>query len=482
MSLIITHNATDITDKVSADGVSISDERASTRDTLSFTLDKIPGGFTPELNAEIIVTLDGTRIFGGSILSFETSVQAPPTVTYDVECVDFTHQLDRKLVTERFIGDTADEIITFLRDTYAPTFTINNVDAQQTVARISFNRLTFSACLDKLAKLNNYIWYVDYNKDIHFFAKNSEAAPFNLTDTSGSYIPSSLTVRSDLSQLRNLVEIIGGKVPIAARSTLHAGDGETTEFATNFEFSSKPTVTVDGDEQTVGTEYLDVEGFDCYWSFQQKYVRFDDTNIPPAPTTGTTNIDLNGTPLVPLVAVVPDVDSIDTFGEFEYSVRDETLGSQEQTIERGLAELEAYASQLNEASFDTYTPGLRSGQLLNINSDLHGVNNDYIIRSVQFRPYSNDSGLPGVWSAKLASTATMTLVDALRKLLSDEKLEDDERQVLLAFFRFTDRVTGGDSVDTPETTGKPYLLADAAGVVTGGDPFICNYAVLGPAA
>jgi len=90
--------------------------------------------------------------------------------------------------------------------------------------------------------------------------------------------------------------------------------------------------------------------------------------------------------------------------------------------------------------------------------------------------------LPGVWSAKLASTATMTLVDALRKLLSDEKLEDDERQVLLAFFRFTDRVTGGDSVDTPETTGKPYLLADAAGVVTGGDPFICNYAVLGPAA
>lgn len=75
----------------------------------------------------------------------------------------------------------------------------------------------------------------------------------------------------------------------------------------------------------------------------------------------------------------------------------------------------------------------------------------------------------------------MSLVDALRKLLSKEELEDDERQVLLAFYRFTDRAEGSDSVDTPETTGKPYLLANGAGVVSGGDPFICNYAVMGPA-
>lgn len=481
MSLVVTHNATDITDKIST-GLSISDERNSTRDTLTFTIDKQPGGFTPELNAEIIVTLDGTRIFGGSILAFETTVEAPPTVRYEVECVDFTHQLDRKLITERFIGETAEDIIAFLKTNYAPTFTVNNVDASLAISRISFNRLTFSACLDKLAKLNNYVWYVDYNKDIHFFSKNSEPAPFNLTDTSDNYITSSLRIRSDLSQLRNVVEILGGKVPIDSRTTLHAGDGEKTEFPTNFEFSSLPTVEVDGVAQTVGTEYLDVDGFDCYWSFQQKYVRFDETNIPPTPSSGTTNIELTGTPLVPLVAVVPDADSIDEYGEFEYSVKEETLESQDETVDRGLAELEAFASKLNEASFDTYTPGLRSGQLLNINSTLHDVDADYVIRSVQFRPYPNGSELPGVWSVKLASTATMTLVEALRKLLSKEELEDDERQVLLAFYRFTDKAAGSDSVDTPETTGKPYLLADENGDVVGGDPFICNYAVMGPAA
>lgn len=479
MTLVITHNGTDITDKVSTEGVSIADERDSTRDTLNFTIEKTPVGFAPELGAEIIVTLDGTRIFGGSILSFETSVEAPPTVNYAVECVDFTHQLDRKLVTERYLNETADDIIADLVTKYAPGFTIVGVDAEETIARVSFNRLTMSECLDKLAKLNNYVWYVDYNKDIHFFAKSGETAPFNLTDTSGNYIPSSLRIRSDLSQLRNVIEVIGGKVPIAARSTLHAGDGETTEFPTNFEFATKPTVTLDGVTQTVGTEYLDLEGFDCYWSFQQKYVRFDPTNIPPAPGSGTTNIVLNGEPLVPLVAVVPDSDSIEAFGEFEYSIREETLGSQEQTVSRALAEIEAYAAQLNEAEFDTYTPGLRSGQLLTINSSLHNVNADYIIRSVQFSPYPNGSELDGVWSVKLASTATMSLVDALRKLLTNERLEDDERQVLLAFYRFTDRATGGDSVEAPETTVRPYYLADEDGVVGAGKtPFICNFAKL----
>lgn len=479
MTLVITHNGTDVTDEISADGVTISDERDSTRDTLNFTVDKTPGGFVPVLGAEIIATLDGTRIFGGSILSFETSVVAPPTVTYEVECIDFTHQLDRKLVTERYLDQTADAVIADLIAIYAPDFTVLAVDAPETIARISFNRLSLSDCLDKLAKLNNYVWYVGYDKDIHFFAKNSEPAPFNLTDTSGNYITESLRIRSDLSQLRNVIEVQGGKVPIAARSTLHAGDGETTEFPTNFEFSNKPTVTVGGVAQTVGTEYLDIEGFDCYWSFQQKYVRFDVTNIPPAPVSGTTNIDLNGTPLVPLVAVVPDAESVTAFGEFEYSIREETLGSQEQTVSRGLAELEAYADKLNEASFDTYTPGLRSGQLLNINSALHAVDADYVIRSVQFTPFPNGSELAGVWSVKLASTATMSLVDALRKLLTNEQLEDDERQVLLAFYRFTDMAQATDSVDTPETTTRPYYLADGAGVVGAGKtPFICNFAVL----
>lgn len=478
--ITITHNGTDITDKVDVASFQINDERNSTRDTLSFTITKSPGGFTPLLNAEIIVTKNGTRIFGGTILSLETTVDAPPTVNYAVECVDFTHQLDRRLVSERFINQTGTTIIETLMTDYATGFTTTFVNFPATIDRISFNRLTLSQCFDKLARLSNYNWYVDYHKNVHFFARDEEPAPFNITDSSNNYIVSSLRIRSDLSQLRNIVEVIGGEVPVASRTTLHAGDGERTEFPTNFKFDTFPTVEVNGVPKTVGVEYLDTEGFDCYWSRQEKYVRFDPTAIPPKPTSpAETNITLTGLPLAPLVAIIPDEDSITEFGEFEFSLKENGVRTDEAAISRGIAELEAYAEAITEASFDTYTPGLRSGQLISINSTLHGVSADYVIQSVKFAPYPNGSELDGVWSVSLASTATMTLVDALRKLLGEEDLEADEREILLSFFRFRDRATASDSVDAPDTTERPYYLADENGVVgVGKTPFICNFAKL----
>lgn len=460
--ITITHNGTDITAQVSPSGFGIEDQRNSTRDTFNFTIEKQPGGFTPLLNAEIIVTRDGERIFGGSILSLETSVEAPPTVTYAVECVDFTYQLDRKLITERFIDQSIEDIIAFLGANYAPTFTVTGVRAPQEVARISFNRLTFSECLDKLAKLNNFYWYVDYFKDIHFFAKNDEVAPFNLTDTSGNYIPETLRIRSDLSQLRNIIQVIGSEQATSPRTTKHAGDGSKTEFPTNFKFAEEPTVTVNGVAKTVGLENIDVSGFDCYWSFQQKYIRFDPTAIPPVPTSpATTNINITGNPLVPLIAIVPDNDSIAQFGEFEHAIVETSLLTQDQTIDRGIAQLEAFASALNEAQFDTYTPGLRSGQIININSALHGVDADYVVQGVSFTPYPNGSELDGIWSVTLASTATMNLVDTLRSLLKKEELEDDEMQVLFAVYRFIDEGMGTDVLEDAEFTVGPYLWGTA---------------------
>ncbi len=457
MSLIVTHNGTDITAEVN--GLEISDERNSTRNTARFIIEKQPGGFTPLLNAEIIITLNGERIFGGSILALETSVEAPPTVNFDVECVDFSYQLDRKLVTERYIGFTAEEIIADLATTYAPTYTVTGVNAPVDISSIAFNRLTLSECLDKLAKLSSYLWYVDYYKNIYFFSRESDPAPFNISDDSGNYIPSSLRIKSDLSQLRNKVFIQGAEQPAdTTRTTLHAGDGEKTEFPTNFKFDELPTVTVDGAVQTVGVEYLDVTGFDCYWSRQEKYVRFDPTNIPPAPTLpDTTNIALTGYPLVPVVAEVPDNESIVEFGEFEHFVKETTLTTQDETISRGIAELEAFAAELTDASFDTYTVGLRTGQLININSDMHGVDADYVVQSVRFRPYPNGSALDGVWSVTLASTASLTLTEALKSLLKKEELAEDEMQILLAFYRFRDRGVGTDDLDDATFTTGPYL-------------------------
>lgn len=454
--LVITHDGIDITDLVATDTLSILDARNSERDTLVCRIDKQPSDtFVPQLNKEVIVTLDGVRIYGGVVINYSSQRPEPPTVNYQIECSDFTHTLDSQLVTERFIGETANFIIAELFADYAPAgFTANDVVANVTIDRISFNRLTLSQCLDKIARLLNYSWYVDYNKNLHFFAQNSDAAPFNISDGDGNHIPTSLVLRKDISQLRNRIIVEGGEAPANPRTTRAAGDGESTEFATNFKFAELPTVLVDGVAQTVGVEGLDTSGFDCYWSFQQKFIRFD--VAPPAPTVGTTNIEITGNPLVPIVARVPLPSSINQYGLFEYAITDETIQNSQVAIERAIAELEAYAEENNEASFETYRAGLRSGQLITINSASHGVNEQYVIQRVNFMPYPNGSDRDGVWSVELQSTATMSLVQLLQRMLLDEKLDEDEVVTLLTYLTFSDSAQATDVIEQIVRYNEPY--------------------------
>lgn len=454
--LVITHDSVDITANVSTDSMSIADARNSERDSLVFSVEKTPDvAFLPELNKEVIVTLDGTRIYGGIVINYQSQIIEKPNVTYTIECSDFTHLLDSELVTERYIDETGNTIVSDLFSNYAPTgFTANNVVVPNTIQRVSFNRLTLSESLDKLARMLNYSWYIDYNKNLHFFAQNSEPAPFNIADDDGNFIATSLVLRKDITQLRNKIVVEGGEAPTNSRTTKAAGDGETTEFATNYKFESVPTVLLDGVPQTVGKEFLDTSGFDCYWSFQQKYVRFD--SAPPAPSSGTTNIEMTGQPLVPVIAKVPLPSSINKYGLFEYPIYDETIQNSQQAIERAIAELEAHAEENNEASFETYRAGLRSGQVININSPLHGVNEQFVIQRVDFQPYPNGSDKDGVWSVELQSTATMSLINLLQRMLQDERLDSDEIETLLTYLVFQDGTEASDTIESISSKSEPY--------------------------
>lgn len=454
-TLVITHNAVDITALVKTDSVSIMDAINSERDSLNFEVEKLPAEtFTPILNADVIVTLDSVRIFGGRVISHSSQMVEAPAITFSVECSDYTHTADRALITERFIGDTANDIIAYLFDTYLPDFTYTNVDVPQVIERVSFNRLTMSQALDKLAKLGNFNWYIDYYKDLHFFAKNDEAAPYSITDDSNNYIPTSLIVRKDISQLRNKIVVEGGKIPTAARTTTWTGNATQKEFPTNFEFAEQPTVTVNGVAQTVGREYLDTAGFDCYWSFQQKYVRFE--TAPPA----TQLIAMTGQPLVPVVAKVPLPTSIGVYGQYEFAITDPTIKSQALAIERAIAELEAWAEANNEAEFETYTAGLRSGQTINITHTGHGIAENFVIQRVEFKPYPNGSDVAGVWAVTLSSTATLTLVKLLQKLLLEEKLEDDELETLLTYLIFEENAFASDTLVSVTAKTEPYNWDD----------------------
>jgi hypothetical protein len=240
--------------------ISITDNINSQVDSCDFSVLKAPGdSYVPALNDEVIVTRDSVRIFGGVVTTITDELVGSNSLRFNVTATDYTFFLNRKLAVERYEGQTIDYIIADLVTKYASDFTISNVTANVVVNSIAFNRITLSECLRKLAELVNYNWYVDYNKDIHFTPTNGEPAPFDAVD--GNYIRDSLKIQKDITQLRNRVTIVGGEVATTTRTVLHAGNGATTEFPTQYKFATLPTVMVSGVAKTVGIDFLnDVSG------------------------------------------------------------------------------------------------------------------------------------------------------------------------------------------------------------------------------
>lgn len=337
------------------------------------------------------------------------------------------------------------------------------------IHQITFNRITISEVLTLLAKKLNYFWYVDYERDIHFFPKESEheRAPFDITDTSGNFIFDTLRVETDFTQIRNKVIVRGGEAVSNARTQLLSGTGDNKAFPLAYKFSELPTVTVGGVPQTVGVNGFDVgEGFDAIWDYNQKSLEFQDGSIPPA---GTDNISVTGTPLLPVAVYVNDLPSQGLYGIIEHVVEDKRLISREDAIAFGNAELQAYKDPLYRVTFETYEMGLRSGQIIRVNSASREIDEELIIDSVTMTLDSEN--LP-VWKVEANSYRTAKFVQMLQELFRAEDVDINTLETLYGIQEFSESVFVTDDEIVINVTVGPYFYGPTTG---GNQPGVWNF-------
>ncbi len=241
MAITLKINSVDKTSLV--DWKSLTKQQVSSKepDTLNFDIINYPAKtYRPVLGDDVkLYDTDGTTlIFGGTVINTEEKMDG--LVKYfTVNCKDYTHTLDRNLVVKNYTNQTVSYIVNDLLTTYAPTFTKTNTTDTTIITAISFNYLPISECLKKLAKtLGHYSWYVDYTKDINFFANYTKSAPFNLTDTSQNYIWGSLIFRSDISQLRNHIILRGGTTTGTSYTDYKIADGKQNTFFVGYDLVS----------------------------------------------------------------------------------------------------------------------------------------------------------------------------------------------------------------------------------------------------
>lgn len=308
-------------------------------------------------------------------------------------------------------------------------FTMANVVDADTpnLGSAKFNYEQVSDAIKQIAEAVGCDWYIDPDKDLHFFAPSTEPAPFSLSDTSKSFIWDSLKLSADLATIKNRVIVRGGKYQGASTDYDVIADGTQLTFRSPYQIKNIAIYVDDGggfDPKTVGVDNLDdPASFDCLYNFQEKTLKFTAATKPAAGYT----VRMSGNPMVPVIVKRDDPTSIASYGVFEFLIIDQSIVTQQGARDRAMAELRAYRDQLTEGSFLTDTAGLRAGQTISINITARGISDTYVISSVTFRPQTPTALL---YEAKIVSTRTFGIIEYLIGLLRGTKkqiaLSDDE--------------------------------------------------------
>jgi len=444
-----------------------SDSLYQAADVLKFDILTYNGqSYTPEVNDEVIINDNGDKVFGGYIMNIDKDIDlALNIVTNHVTATDYGQALNRMLIIERIENSTVNDVIAYLLTKYYPDYDDLYVDAAIPVTSITFNNISVQAALEKLSKLTNYSWYVDYDKHVHFFEKTSETAPFDITDGDGNYIPDTMSVAKDLTQIKNRITVKGGEVEVNEVTFEVTGaqgkvqDNGNTTFDTSYKFSKKPTVLLNGSPVLVGVVGFDDEAnFDAMWSFTQKYITFV-IYVDPAD-----DVSITGIPLETLQVRVQDSVSIAQYGRWDAVISVPGIKSQAEALQYANAQKDLYKDPEWSCKFATYESGLRSGQLINVNSTKFGVNEDFIVQRVTFKKIAQNKAY---WEVELSTTRQITLVDILSDLLGVEEIDELSSEALLSYIEFSETANFVDGVPSLTSGSGPYQVWPDVGSGTG---------------
>lgn len=401
------------------------------------------GGYKPSLLDDIIIQ-DGSQVLlGGQITEIDAQVvDASDIEVFTCTAKDYSYDLDATLVIGTYQSTTVNALIAAMGASFFPTYDLTNVNCPLAVNFIAFNYEYPSSCLQQLADLVNYDWYVDANKKLYFFAKGAYPSPFNLTDTSGNYYFNTLVLKNNLTSLRNSVIVRGGQYLGSLTSEVQLGNGNQKTFVQGYQYNTV-FVKVNGVSKTVGIANIDDPLlFDCLYNFQEKFVVF------PAAVTAAQTVEVGGLPYIPVIVKVRDTASVALYGEHQFKIIDNSIDSKQGARDRALAELTAYANTISEGTFQTNVSGLDTGQQINIQSDIRGTNTNYVISRIST---TMTNGQEFLHTITLVTTSTYGMLQFLMDLLVSKN-----KEIVINAGEVTDEVESATEVITTDD-GTPVV-------------------------
>lgn len=464
MALTIQINSIDKSNQIEWPSIKKMDVLTKEPDRLEFRIKNYGSKtYRPNLGDDVKMYDGATIIFGGTVA--ETHETNEGLLKYfEVICTDYQRSMDQKLVNKTYTGQTVSAIIADFITNYLPAgFTTVNVQGLATINKMVFNDEAPSKCLQRMAEyLGNYDWYVDYNKDIHFFPEGNEPAPFNLDDAGGKYVFGSLRIEKNINQLRNTIIVRGGDKESGTLTDTKVADGQQKTFV------AKPSLKNFLLERDSGSGFVTIaagtDGVTDPTTVDALYNTNNGFIIFPTALTSGHKIRWSGTQVYPIKIIRRDLASVAVYGEWQYIIRDATIKSEEAAKQRAAAEIEKYGQPATEAIFRTYSSGLRSGQTITVQSTALGISTTTfkIVRCI-FTARSKDAF---EYEVHLLASEDVGIIDVLSKLLISDpatQFETLENEVIVQAEAWEETMAMADSFSaTKYPRGTPTFTETMA--------------------
>lgn len=219
------------------------------------------GTITPVKGQEIIVGIGNitNKLFAGNVLQVRERARwkNQKFTTFELECVDYTWQLDWKRVEAMsFTNVDVATILSTLISNFAPAFSVGRVSAGMGSIDLQSNsEELLSTVINRAMKAVGGYWYVDYDKVLHAYQSyETDNAPTDLTSTNSNFWD--FIYSEDISQVRTRVKVVGGSstttatvaigatsIPVDDTRLFASGGGTVLLGANKITYSAKSVAT-----------------------------------------------------------------------------------------------------------------------------------------------------------------------------------------------------------------------------------------------
>jgi hypothetical protein len=237
-------------------------EEQNARNQAEFDILSRAGTYRPALDAEVLISENGTRIFGGNIIAVRESGHSNSfggvQIVNHVEVADFNALADRKYVNVVIPDGTTlyTALNTYVLPFLSPlgiSLNATQVNPGTTLPELRYDYVVASQVLDDLAAFaGNWTREINYFKQLRIYDPSAESAPFNIAANDG-HIVGDLTVEPSREQYANRVIVRFNAAATQAYAFLDGRFGGAAIADTN-------TVVIGSRTYTFQTTLTDVNG------------------------------------------------------------------------------------------------------------------------------------------------------------------------------------------------------------------------------